>query len=175
MRLALWREASWVPSKAVVRPGSIVALKRGALDQAAWWGRVLADLVIKYSGCSALCQANPDQRSALVRWHFGVLWLKCVRQYVGINNMHCLSSGSVVKWRLLPDCAGGIGPMLTWDGCSGESVDQPMAPPADELAMLMDFEDDAVGDPDEKRWFARQTRQKKAQKLYRHAITQWYR
>ena len=59
--------------------------------------------------------------------------------------------------------------MLTWDGYSGENVVDPMASLDGELAMLVDAADEAVGDPDEKRWFARQTRQKQAQKLYRRA------
>ena len=60
--------------------------------------------------------------------------------------------------------------MLTWDGYSGENAVDPMASLDGDLAMLVDSADEAVGDPDEKRWFARQTRQKQAQKLYRRVF-----
>ncbi len=60
--------------------------------------------------------------------------------------------------------------MLTWDGYRGENAVDPMASLDGDLAMLVDSADEAAPDPDEKRWFARQTRQKQAQKLYRHAL-----
>ena len=60
--------------------------------------------------------------------------------------------------------------MHSWDGCSGESAATPMPSLDGELAMLVDSAEEAAADPDEKRWFARQARQKKAQKLYRRAL-----
>ncbi len=67
--------------------------------------------------------------------------------------------------------------MHAWDSFSGESVMAPIAMTDGtldgEFAMLLDSADDTVTDPpdpDEERWFTRQTRQKQAQKLYRHAL-----
>ena len=60
--------------------------------------------------------------------------------------------------------------MHGWVRDSEESVVSLLADADDE--MLLELADDAA-DPDEKKWMARQAKQKKAQKLYRRAARRW--
>ena len=58
--------------------------------------------------------------------------------------------------------------MYNWVRSSEESVATMLMEDADH-EMLLESADDDAADPDEKKWLARQARQKKAQKLYRYA------
>ena len=90
---------------------------------------------------------------------------------LAMNKSTCLLNrlANMLTSLLATDVAGDDGPEHRWACHSGVSMHPLTADPFGQATMLLDSGDEAVAESDEKRWFARQARQKKAQKLYRHA------